>query len=304
MQSLSIDLTKPVPPVMSGHLKMGGTNPRGVEINVNNRHLTLDGKPWLPVMGEFHFSRYPRAQWEEEILKMKAGGIDIVSTYIFWIHHEEERRAMGLVRRQGSAGIRAALRKTRAASFPATRAVGARRSAQRWPARLAFEKVRQGRAQERRALHDLCARALFADRKTTSRPALERRRHGDRRATGERTHQRRRTHPDVEKSRARTRHRRAALHDDRLDECAGARGRSAADVRRVPRCVLDQGRDRTGIAARGGSINFISIATTRRSDSTSSKRRAAATLQKPLREILSRRARPAAACRSPTRDAL
>src|SRR5450432_3794473 len=85
----TIDLSQPDSAVMSGHLKMGGKNPRGIEINANNRYLTFDGKPWLPVMGEFHFSRYPRAQWEEEILKMKAGGIDIVSTYIFWIHHEE-----------------------------------------------------------------------------------------------------------------------------------------------------------------------------------------------------------------------
>ena len=56
---------------------------------MNSRYLMLDGRPWLPVMGEFHFSRYPQRYWEEEILKMKAGGIQIVSTYIFWIHHEE-----------------------------------------------------------------------------------------------------------------------------------------------------------------------------------------------------------------------
>ena len=40
-------------------------------------------------MGEFQYSRYPAEHWEEEILKMKAGGIRVVSTYIFWIHHEE-----------------------------------------------------------------------------------------------------------------------------------------------------------------------------------------------------------------------
>lgn len=68
---------------------MGGTNPAGVEINANNRYLTLGGKPWLPVMGEFHFSRYPAASWREALLKMKAGGITIAATYIFWIHHEE-----------------------------------------------------------------------------------------------------------------------------------------------------------------------------------------------------------------------
>jgi hypothetical protein len=48
-----------------------------------------DGKPWLPVMGEFHYTRYPESYWEEEILKMKASGVNVISTYIFWIHHEE-----------------------------------------------------------------------------------------------------------------------------------------------------------------------------------------------------------------------
>jgi len=69
----------------------GGTaiSPSGRLLGLNDRYLTLDGKPWLPVMGEFHFSRYPREQWEEELLKMKASGVNIVSTYVFWIHHEE-----------------------------------------------------------------------------------------------------------------------------------------------------------------------------------------------------------------------
>jgi hypothetical protein len=65
------------------------TSPSGSTIGINSRFLTRDGKPWLPVMGEFHFSRYPRAQWEEEILKMKAAGVDIVAAYVIWIHHEE-----------------------------------------------------------------------------------------------------------------------------------------------------------------------------------------------------------------------
>jgi beta-galactosidase len=58
-------------------------------IGLNSRFLTLNGKPWLPVMGEFHFSRYPASRWEEEILKMKAAGVNIVATYVIWIHHEE-----------------------------------------------------------------------------------------------------------------------------------------------------------------------------------------------------------------------
>jgi len=72
---------------------MGGADPRGTVIGANNRYLTMAGRPWFPAMGEFHFSRYPRAQWEEELLKMKAGGISIVSTYIFWIYHEETEGA-------------------------------------------------------------------------------------------------------------------------------------------------------------------------------------------------------------------
>jgi beta-galactosidase len=65
------------------------TSPSGKTIGLNSRYLLLNGKPWLPVMGEFHYSRYPEQQWEEEILKMKAGGVQIIATYIFWIHVEE-----------------------------------------------------------------------------------------------------------------------------------------------------------------------------------------------------------------------
>ena len=63
--------------------------PNGNTITVNSHYLMRDGKPWIPVMGEFHFTRYPEPYWEEEILKMKASGVDVISTYIFWIHHEE-----------------------------------------------------------------------------------------------------------------------------------------------------------------------------------------------------------------------
>ena len=52
-------------------------------------YLTIDGRPWLPVMGEFHYSRVPESEWEEELLKMKSAGVQIVSTYVIWIHHEE-----------------------------------------------------------------------------------------------------------------------------------------------------------------------------------------------------------------------
>ncbi len=64
-------------------------NPAGGTITLDRRSLLLDDKPWTPIMGEFHYSRYPENEWRAELLKMKAGGIDIVATYVFWIHHEE-----------------------------------------------------------------------------------------------------------------------------------------------------------------------------------------------------------------------
>ena len=58
-------------------------------LGLNAQYLTLDGKPWLPVMGEMHYTRVPEAEWETEILKMKSAGVQIISTYLIWIHHEE-----------------------------------------------------------------------------------------------------------------------------------------------------------------------------------------------------------------------
>ena len=42
----------------------------------NHQYLIKDGKPWFPVMGEMHYSRYPKAYWKESIYKMKAGGVE------------------------------------------------------------------------------------------------------------------------------------------------------------------------------------------------------------------------------------
>lgn len=56
----------------------------------NKYYLMKDGKPWFPIMGEIHYSRYREDLWEESLRKMKAGGLNIASSYVIWIHHEEE----------------------------------------------------------------------------------------------------------------------------------------------------------------------------------------------------------------------
>ncbi len=65
-------------------------NPNGVKFEVDSRGFIIGGKHVLPVMGEIHYARVPEREWRREIQKMRAGGITILSTYVFWIHHEEE----------------------------------------------------------------------------------------------------------------------------------------------------------------------------------------------------------------------
>jgi hypothetical protein len=86
---LTVSVADPKPPLTEG-FKMGeARRPDGATLTLDSSSLLLNGKRWTPVMAEFHFARYPENEWREELLRMKAGGIDIVSTYVFWIHHEE-----------------------------------------------------------------------------------------------------------------------------------------------------------------------------------------------------------------------
>ncbi len=76
-------------PLLRGHLKMGGCSNQGERIDVTSLYLERGGKPFIGVMGEYHFSRDSRANWARELAKIRAGGVTVVATYMFWIHHEE-----------------------------------------------------------------------------------------------------------------------------------------------------------------------------------------------------------------------
>jgi beta-galactosidase len=83
-----IDVTNVRTDVIRGHLDLGGRNPQGDTIGVNSFYLERNNQPFIPVIGEFHFSRYPHQYWDEQLKKIKAGGITVVATYVFWNLHE------------------------------------------------------------------------------------------------------------------------------------------------------------------------------------------------------------------------
>src|SRR5690242_19890857 len=99
-----LDLTQSTQPITLDHLQLGGSSPQGETIAFTSYYMMRDGLPCIPVMGEFHASRFPRQYWLEELRKMQAGGVTIAATYIIWIHVEEEE---GVFEWSGDRNIRA-----------------------------------------------------------------------------------------------------------------------------------------------------------------------------------------------------
>ena len=130
-------------PLMRERLCLGGTNPQGGSIQVNSLYLERDGRPWIPVMGEYHFTRSSRDQWYRELCKMKAGGVTLVATYLLWIYHEEEEGRFDFT---GDRDIRAFLLECQRAGLEAMIRIGPWAHGgmpQRRLSRLASEKALQ-----------------------------------------------------------------------------------------------------------------------------------------------------------------
>ncbi|MBQ0853414.1 beta-galactosidase [Streptomyces sp. BH-SS-21] len=103
MPPLRLKVSTPAAPPLTGHLPFADAPGVPDPIEVTSRFLTRGGRPWFPVSGEFHYTRYPAAEWEEELLKMKAGGVTAVASYVIWIHHEEVE---GRIRFDGDRNLR------------------------------------------------------------------------------------------------------------------------------------------------------------------------------------------------------
>lgn len=86
-------------PPLRGHLPLGDEH-----LAVTSRHLERDGVPFIPVSAEVHYSRLPRATWDDELRKIRAAGVTVVATYAIWIHHEQVE---GRLRFDGSLDLRA-----------------------------------------------------------------------------------------------------------------------------------------------------------------------------------------------------
>ena len=84
-----IDLGGALPNYRAAPVRTGGANSNHESITANQYFLSFNGRPTLPVTGEFHFWRVPQSEWREQLLKLKAGGINVVATYVHWIVHEE-----------------------------------------------------------------------------------------------------------------------------------------------------------------------------------------------------------------------
>ncbi len=89
-RTYSLNLMQEADPPRHDVLLASGVNPQGQELVLTSYYLLRNGRPSLPVMGEFHYSRFPHQYWEEELRKVQAGGVSIVATYLFWNHIEED----------------------------------------------------------------------------------------------------------------------------------------------------------------------------------------------------------------------
>uniref|UniRef100_A0A3Q2ZK95 Si:dkey-224e22.2 n=1 Tax=Kryptolebias marmoratus TaxID=37003 RepID=A0A3Q2ZK95_KRYMA len=62
-------------------------------LRADSSHFTLKGEPFSILGGSVHYFRVPRAYWRDRLLKMKACGLNTLTTYVPWNLHEPERGA-------------------------------------------------------------------------------------------------------------------------------------------------------------------------------------------------------------------
>uniref|UniRef100_A0A672HA00 Beta-galactosidase-1-like protein 2 n=1 Tax=Salarias fasciatus TaxID=181472 RepID=A0A672HA00_SALFA len=66
---------------------------RKVGLAANTSQFTLEGEPFRILGGSIHYFRVPRAYWRDRLLKMKACGVNTLTTFVPWSLHQPERGA-------------------------------------------------------------------------------------------------------------------------------------------------------------------------------------------------------------------
>ncbi|KAL3042201.1 hypothetical protein OYC64_020197 [Pagothenia borchgrevinki] len=64
---------------------------RKLGLSANSSQLTLEGEPFRIIGGSIHYFRVPRAYWRDRLMKMKACGLNTLTTYVPWSLHQPER---------------------------------------------------------------------------------------------------------------------------------------------------------------------------------------------------------------------
>jgi len=93
----------------------------GKPLTWDRQSLIIDGHRVCPVMGEVHYSRIPADEWQQEVHRMKEGGVTIVATYVFWNHIEEVE---GIYRWDGQRDLRRFLQVCKEEDMPVVLRLG------------------------------------------------------------------------------------------------------------------------------------------------------------------------------------
>ena len=68
---LAIDLTCEVRAPAASPYGPGTTKDlQGNTLTADTRSFFLNGRPWIPVAGEFHYTHFARAEWRDELLNI------------------------------------------------------------------------------------------------------------------------------------------------------------------------------------------------------------------------------------------
>ena len=57
---------------------------------VDDDRFVRDGRPFVLRSGSLHYARVPRAYWRDRLLRLRALGLNCVTTYVPWNFHEDE----------------------------------------------------------------------------------------------------------------------------------------------------------------------------------------------------------------------